>query len=432
MAEEIKKLPLIPFHKYDIGNITLTALISGYSKLTALCSTQHVVLPSSDPLLNISAKKAAEELRKRNIKSYNLITAYLKRIYDVNTYINAATEVFEAEALQAAKEADILLDSIRDDKEERKSFDYKGHRNVCGLNYRRDFAIADENSEAVARVLSAGAIPICYTNVPPGCMAFETDNPVNGCTSNPHDTRMTPGGSSGGEGALIAAQGSLFGIGTDLGGSIRIPSALNGIYGLKASRTCPLEGHVPAVYPSKENAGLLAIGPMCRYVEDAPLLFSPIVKVEEVVREHVYFVADYLAVEYNVDKMELDFGKDLLEIFVMFFYAYVQPHLDVLGLLNPKRKLSPFKEFFKILFQASDIAFTNLPIIYASNQSLPVETVAEAERQMKMIKKHVEDTLENNGILVFPGLPNTHYSTMLLLPRPVYTPPSSMDLAWPH
>jgi Asp-tRNA(Asn)/Glu-tRNA(Gln) amidotransferase A subunit family amidase len=81
----------------------------------------------------------------------------------------------------------------------------------------------------------AGAVFIAVTNVPEAGLWWETSNGIYGLTRNPYDLRLTPGGSSGGEGALISAAGSIFGVGSDFGGSIRIPAALNGIFGLKPS-----------------------------------------------------------------------------------------------------------------------------------------------------------------------------------------------------
>ncbi|KAK6013430.1 hypothetical protein OSTOST_21252 [Ostertagia ostertagi] len=80
---------------------------------------------------------------------------------------------------------------------------------------------------------AAGAILIAVTNVPEACYWVETSNGIYGQTKNPYDTRRSVGGSSGGEGALISAAGSVIGIGSDIGGSIRIPSFMNGIFGMK-------------------------------------------------------------------------------------------------------------------------------------------------------------------------------------------------------
>ncbi|CAD5217212.1 unnamed protein product [Bursaphelenchus xylophilus] len=454
MDEEWKNLPSLPYSKFDLGRIALSSLIMTYSKLVKMSSEKHIVLPSDDPLLNISATKAAEEIRTGKLKSYDLVSAYLNRIRDVNHFINAVTEVFEASALNKAKEVDDYLEKIRTDPEEieklksekpllglpisiKHSFDYKGYRNVCGLTYRRHLPPAAEHSVAVERVINAGAIPICYTNVPGGCMAFETDNPVYGRTNNPHDTRVTSGGSSGGEGALITAQGSLFGIGSDLAGSIRVPSSLNGIYGFKTGKlTCPSDGHEPNLSLNEEDRGVLAVGPMCRYAEDLPLLhqvlggrtiatrisvlkpskvfFSipesrPVLKVADYIKDNINGVSDYLSEAYETPKQEFDIGKDILELTVLFLHSFFKPKLDCRDLLLPNKQFNVFKEFFKGVLGTSEISILNLSAAHGATSNLTNKSVEEAERHIKVIKKHFENTLGEDGILIFPGLPDSHY-----------------------
>src|SRR5437660_6267345 len=102
---------------------------------------------------------------------------------------------------------------------------------------------------------------------------YETDNPVFGRTNNPHDLKLTPGGSSGGEAAAIAAHLSPAGIGSDLSGSIRVPAHFCGIAGLKPTTgRVPMDGHTPpALGPLSLGA---SIGPMARRVDDVALLFD--------------------------------------------------------------------------------------------------------------------------------------------------------------
>lgn len=95
---------------------------------------------------------------------------------------------------------------------------------------------APEDSDAVAMMRKAGAIPLAVTNVSELCMWWESSNNLYGRTNNPYDTTRIVGGSSGGEGSLITAAGTPFGIGSDIGGSIRLPSFFNGIFGHKPSK----------------------------------------------------------------------------------------------------------------------------------------------------------------------------------------------------
>jgi fatty acid amide hydrolase 2 len=131
----------------------------------------------------------------------------------------------------------------------------------------------------VRRLREAGAIPLGVTNVPEWGFWFETDNLIYGRTRNPHDPSRTPGGSSGGEGAIVAAGGAPFGLGSDIGGSIRMPAAFCGVAGHKPSHgLLPLTGHFPVyeVGPDAEidkRAPHLVAGPIARHATDLmPLL----------------------------------------------------------------------------------------------------------------------------------------------------------------
>jgi amidase len=130
--------------------------------------------------------------------------------------------------------------------------------------------VPEADATVVARLKDAGAIVLGKTNQPELALAVETDNLVYGRTNNPYDLARTPGGSSGGEAAIIAAGGSPLGIGSDIGGSIRIPAHFCGIAGIK-----PTTGRVPKTGYLGTSAGALnplsQTGPMARYVEDLEL-----------------------------------------------------------------------------------------------------------------------------------------------------------------
>jgi amidase len=119
----------------------------------------------------------------------------------------------------------------------------------------------------VHRLRSAGAIPLAKTNLPDLLFSYESDNLIYGRTNNPYDVTRTPGGSSGGEAALIAACGSPLGLGSDAAGSVRLPAAFCGIAGIKpTSGRLPRAGHVPP--PGGWLEAIWQIGPMARYTED--------------------------------------------------------------------------------------------------------------------------------------------------------------------
>src|SRR5262245_49216225 len=108
----------------------------------------------------------------------------------------------------------------------------------------------------------AGAIHLAITNVPEAGLWWESSNKIYGRTNNPYNIYCSAGGSSGGEASLLSAAGSVIGIGSDFGGSIRIPAMLNGVFGLKpTAKLIPFAGHVPDKLPSYHEE-MVTLGPI--------------------------------------------------------------------------------------------------------------------------------------------------------------------------
>jgi fatty acid amide hydrolase 2 len=126
---------------------------------------------------------------------------------------------------------------------------------------------AKEDASVIALLREAGAIPIVLTNIPEIIMWWDAYNKLYGRTNNPYDLSCIPGGSSGGEGALLASAGSVVGVGSDIGGSIRMPAFFCGIFGHKPTPgVVPTDGQFPEMTP--EKSPFLCIGPMTRYAID--------------------------------------------------------------------------------------------------------------------------------------------------------------------
>ena len=226
-----------------------------------------------DALLDSSAVAQAKAIREKDISSTELTKAFLDRIDDRNPAINAAIQVAGDRALDEARRADEAL--ARGDAPgplhgvpftAKDVFDTAGIVTAVGLSERAAF-VPEHDAVAVARLRAAGAILMAKTNCPPAGGGGVTDNPVYGRTNNPYDLDHTPGGSSGGEAALQAAGCSPLGLGSDAGGSIRLPAHYCGIAGLK-----PTTGRVPNTGAYDQPGGLsdtrTQIGPMSRFVED--------------------------------------------------------------------------------------------------------------------------------------------------------------------
>ena len=154
----------------------------------------------------------------------------------------------------------------------KSSLDVAGMKIESGTRLRAGY-IATQDAPLVARLRNAGAIVLGVTNTPELLMAWETDNLLYGRTNSPWDLNRTPGGSSGGEAAAIAAGMSAGGVGSDGGGSIRVPAHFSGICGLK-----PTPGRIPSTGHFPESGGPFAligvVGPMARTVADVRALFE--------------------------------------------------------------------------------------------------------------------------------------------------------------
>ena len=228
---------------------------------------------------HLSAVELARRIREREVTPIDVVEAHIARIEAVNPRINAVvTSTFEAarhEAQQATKaiEQDQLLGPLHGVPFTAKDcLDVAGVRSTTGLTSRTD-RYPDQDATVVARMRQAGAILLGKTNVPDNCWNQESDNLLFGRTNNPWDLGRTPGGSSGGEAAIIAAGGSPLGIGSDIAGSIRLPAHLTGIVGLRpTSSTLPETGNWPPA--DGRLADMEAIGPMARRVEDVLLAFE--------------------------------------------------------------------------------------------------------------------------------------------------------------
>ncbi|MFO0579287.1 MAG: amidase [Polyangia bacterium] len=232
------------------------------------------------PLTDLGLTELLTRLQARRLSSRELVEAHIARIEQVNPAINALVAERFAAARAEAEAADARYAAAAAAGEDPRSLPpllgvpcsikefvaVAGMPLSAGCTARRGQR-ASADATVTARLKAAGAIVLGVTNVPEGGLWMETYNHIYGRTNNPFDIEHTPGGSSGGEAALLAAGGSVFGIGSDVGGSIRIPSAFCGVVGHKPSAgLVPNTGHFPPAPPP--GADYLATGPLCRRVAD--------------------------------------------------------------------------------------------------------------------------------------------------------------------
>ena len=224
-----------------------------------------------------SATKLAELIRAKEVSPVEVVEAHIQRIEEVNPKLNAFVTLTFDSAREAARHSEQRITrgedvglmegvpiSIKD------TIETAGVLTVSGTQLRETF-VPERDAPVVAKLKRAGAIILGKTNVPELAMDYRSENLVFGRTNNPWDLECVPGGSSGGEGAAIASGCSAGGVGSDLGGSIRVPSHFCGIVGLKTTPgRIPGSGHFPAnVGPFALGASL---GPMARRVEDLALM----------------------------------------------------------------------------------------------------------------------------------------------------------------
>lgn len=225
-------------------------------------------------LTALAATRLAQLVNGREVTATEVVEAHLKRATDLNPTINAITDLQAESALEQASQTD---KEVRRGGHARASLTgvpvtikssiaVKGFRQECGTRLRLG-EVAEADAPLVAGLKGAGAIVLGTTNVPEFLMAYETDNAIYGRTKSPLNLDFTPGGSSGGCSAAVAGQISAGSIGSDAGGSVRVPAHFCGLYGFKPTPgIIPRSGHWPTV--AGPSVTLASVGPLARTAED--------------------------------------------------------------------------------------------------------------------------------------------------------------------
>lgn len=404
------------------------------------------------------AVEIAKDIRERKITAYEVVKAYIDRLIEVNSLLNAILDGPYLEALEEAREIDerIKNGDISEDEFKAKPFlgvpfttkdstAVKAKLYSFGILSRR-YTKADEDGECIRLLKNAGAIIIAKTSIPEVNLWQETRNNLIGCTNNPYDTRRTTGGSSGGEAALISSCGTCFGIGTDIGGSIRMPAYYCGIYGHKGTvGACNTRGITDRT--GKEKQTMVVVGPMTRTASDLLPLFKVLAGPE---------TSKVLKLDSNVDLTKLKFyytfdNHDLrclpVSAEVKNAIQQVVKHLSVISkhpvkevtlknakytsklwrywmtqepaifvkLLSNGRDLNVYYEILKKLFGQSEFTWGAIYSL-VNNLILPKEDEEKARRLTKELEKELENLLGNDGILLCPSYPRTapfHYAPLI-------------------
>ncbi|KAK5858669.1 hypothetical protein PBY51_002790 [Eleginops maclovinus] len=410
--------------------------------------------PVSDPLLLASATQLAKKIRRKEVSSVEVVRAYIDRIQEVNPFLNAVIKDRFDAALQEASQVDKLIEEETGGEEVledrlpllgvplsvKESFALQGMPFTTGLISRRG-VVATVDAPPVALLKRAGAIPMGVTNTPELCMWCETHNHLNGITNNPYDLERIPGGSSGGEGSILAAAGAVMGVGSDIGGSIRMPCFFNGIFGHK---TTPGVMSTENQYPpcTGRHGEYLSSGPMCRYAED----LRPLLKIMVGPNAHMlslntkvdlkklrFFTIphdggsmltfpiskDLLEIQRKVvQRLEADLGVEVQEVsFPELRYSFQiwntymglpddngkppQAFSELMG--EPGRPVWPVWELLKWMIGKSEhtLAAITLALIEMT-ASKPSPFILE---QKEKLQKQVDELLGTDGVFLYPSHP---------------------------
>ena len=227
-------------------------------------------------LIRRSALELAAAIRGGEVSAAGVVEVHIERLRQFGWDNAVVRDRFE-QARREAAEADRLVREAEPGDELpallgvpctiKESIAVRGMPNAAGLVARADHR-AQRTAPAAQRLLDTGAILLGVTNTSELTMWVESENRLYGRTRNPYDPRRTAGGSSGGEGAAVGSGGSAIGLGTDIGGSIRLPAFFNGVFGHKPTPgLVPNSGHFPPG-PSGEAVKMLGLGPLARRAED--------------------------------------------------------------------------------------------------------------------------------------------------------------------
>lgn len=405
-------------------------------------------------LLQLSASELARKIASREVTPTEVLEAHLDRIEEVQPMLNALVQDDFGHARETAEEQTQFLAKTKKPLPPffgvpctiKEMLAYKNLKRTGGSIHHRD-EVMDYDSAVVERLREAGAVPMGTTNVPELGFWFETFNVIYGRTNNPYDVTRTSGGSSGGEGALIGAGASPFGMGSDIGGSIRMPAFFCGVFGHKpTNKLVPLTGHFPF---SREDMATLkgdkypytTLGPLARRAEDLFPLMQVLMgpdQYDQATLHNIQLqkkVTDWSqvkvftlpspsihgasAVSYELEEcvkkagqLFHELGATVEELDARFFVKAVHLWFSALQatktgsflemLRGSQENFSVGKELLKMMIGKADYTFPNLIVAAGEKISDSTRDVAAAMRDLAELKQQLLQKLGPNGVLILP------------------------------
>ncbi|XP_043501542.1 fatty-acid amide hydrolase 2-like [Polistes fuscatus] len=416
------------------------------------------VPPVKNPLLLESATKLAEKIRTKEVKAEEVVQSFIDRCKEVDKIIHAIVEDRFKEAIEDAKQVDFELESYKDtdDLKETKPFlgvpfttkesnEAEGLLHTMGMVSRKNHR-SQSDATVVSYMKKAGGILIAKTNIPELNLWVESRNNVYGQTCNPYNTTRTVGGSSGGEAAIIAACGSAISIGSDIGGSTRMPSFYNGVFGMKPSEgVTSLKGIGlrTEYYPES----MAAAGPICKLAEDLTPMLKVLVgdkismlKLDEpvdVTNLRIFYqkssgdirTSKVCSSMRSAFKRTIEYFEEITKTpatkikipgseysFKLWRYWMTQEKADFKrDITNGKYRADAVEEIKKFILYKSDITFAAL-LKLIDEDLLPKENAEWAKNLTSEMKQYLLNVLGNNGVLLYPSAPFPavhHYSSFL-------------------
>lgn len=448
MASSIYNIIVRLFWAFLIAADYLTDLIFGI----LFKDKSEKLPPIKNPILLETASSLAKRIRRQQIKSEDVVMAFISRIKEVNIIVNGMVDPRYEDAIREAQQVDALIASGHKTEQQleeeapflgvpyttKDCFSVKGLHQTGGLVSRKNF-ISDRDAPIVEIMRKSGAILLGVTNTPILCMWFETHNRLYGYTRNPYDTTRNAGGSSGGEGALIGSAASVFGIGTDIGGSIRVPSFCNGIFGHKPSiGSVPLDGMIPT--PEGDLRKLNTVGPMCRYAADLMPMFKVLSRGTGVnltldrpvslKNLKIFYMDDDGGAPYTskvhpelkaaIRKVVIHFEKahgieaQKVNLRELFYSMPIWSNKMAEGatttmsklLADGKGEINVLGEFIKWCFFCSD--FTLPALMFAGFEKImnrDLSFVQDNDSKLANLRQTLQDLLGDNGVFLYPPSP---------------------------
>ena len=415
-------------------------------------------------IFEMSTQELIRQMKRKELCPLELVHSTINKFEDENPRLNAICEKFYEQALSIAKSKTELMTKMAPEDYPplfgipfsiKEMFSFEGAKRTAGnIHYQND--VATQTSTIIRRLIDAGGIPLVTTNVPELGFWYECYNPIYGQTNNPYDTHRTPGGSSGGEAALIGAGCHPIGIGSDIGGSIRMPAYFCGLFGHKPTeQTIPITGHFPYDFErfSKTPPDLYthtAAGPLTRKAEDLEIMFEimcgadgidPCTENREQVLENKQ---KYSAKEFQLNQIKifhlnspeihlasapdqdvsekisqvaqafLELGCNVAEFDRRFFLRSVELWFNEVKrtksssfseLLSPEGNIHYAKEYFQILRGKPNYTFSNLTVALLEKLTSEQRQSELLHHEHEVLKQNLMEKLDENSVLILPVHP---------------------------